>query len=353
MSPGRSRRRSNPCLPIQADISSMLDGESDDAAVHRALVHIEVCPRCRDFFEGLQGQMRLHRELVDPEKLIRRIQRFDGADFFRRVPVKDNLKRLAVFFYELGKAYLLMSADQKYLLKVFEESVPIPATASRGRGFVDGVIQAYGDTPDAMPSQGAGDYDWIKARGLLNGELDHEALTREKARLLLEEALCLRPGFAKARLYMGFYHQLTEEWTLAATEYRRVFETTRNLSNRAHAAVQMGVLRHLQGQPRIARRWFRWVVRNGVVRRDSRFYFVYYNLAVLTAHQGDLEKAIAYFDILHERFADRAQEVRGFLGRAHNFQQLLEQKREFAGHLRRRCPSFFEVESPSSQVFQG
>ncbi|MGK0264723.1 MAG: hypothetical protein ACI8UD_003385, partial [Planctomycetota bacterium] len=49
------------CLPIQADLSAMIDGELDPAGVRRVTMHSDACPSCSSFFEGIRKQVGLHR----------------------------------------------------------------------------------------------------------------------------------------------------------------------------------------------------------------------------------------------------------------------------------------------------
>jgi hypothetical protein len=52
------------CLPIQADLSAMLDGELDPAGVRRVTVHSDACSACRSFLDGIRQQVGLHRHFA-------------------------------------------------------------------------------------------------------------------------------------------------------------------------------------------------------------------------------------------------------------------------------------------------
>ena len=39
------------CTSFQMDLSCLVDGELDDGAAGRAMVHMEACECCRSFFE--------------------------------------------------------------------------------------------------------------------------------------------------------------------------------------------------------------------------------------------------------------------------------------------------------------
>src|SRR5688572_24178238 len=50
----------DPCLPIQVDLSCMIDGELDPAAIRRVLVHAEVCASCGSFLRAIRLQAKAH-----------------------------------------------------------------------------------------------------------------------------------------------------------------------------------------------------------------------------------------------------------------------------------------------------
>src|SRR5205085_2878186 len=83
-----------------------------------------------------------------------------------------------------------------YRERVFEAAVPVDATQSRGRGFVDGVL---------LDGKGrTGGLDWQRARAMLNGRLDKIQSPIEKGRRLLEEAIAVDPSHEEALLYMAY-----------------------------------------------------------------------------------------------------------------------------------------------------
>ena len=45
------------------DLSCMFDGELEEQAAGRAMLHIEECSSCRSFFEDLRNQVRAHRDM--------------------------------------------------------------------------------------------------------------------------------------------------------------------------------------------------------------------------------------------------------------------------------------------------
>jgi tetratricopeptide (TPR) repeat protein len=256
---------------------------------------------------------------------------------------------------------MLAATDQRYLLQVFEEPVPIAGMAHRGRGFVDGQLaaaRAAGLQTSGLPKSGEGEltddmrelelepgaaYDWVKARSLLSDQLELRAKNLEKARVLLEEALLVRPSYAEARLYLAFYYQHGGDFERAEREYRRVFETARKMRNRAHAAVQLGVLQHERGELQSAVRCFRWITRSGLVRRDGRFFFVFYNLGVLYARLEDFDRCVKCFEILYHRHRAQGAEIERFLGRADAFLKTVADRPQLADSLKAACPDWVPV----------
>jgi tetratricopeptide (TPR) repeat protein len=361
-------KRHDPCEAIQLDLSCMVDGEADAAAVRRALIHVEVCPECSAFLEHVRGHIELHRDLCDPRLLMRRLRSIDGMELFTRSSIRANLRRLSEFFYQLGKAYLLLATDQRYLLQVFEEPVPIASVEKRGLGFVEDHLASRRSAPEReepaksddaddlreLELEAGASYDWVKARSLLGDQLERTTQNLEKARLLLEEALLVRPSYAEARLYLGFYHQNIGDHARAELEYRRVFETARKVRNRAHAAVQLGVLQHERGELASAVRCFRWVTRAGLVRRDGRFFFVFYNLALLYARLGDYARCAKCFEILYHRHRAQSAEIERFLTRAEAFRETLREQPELAADLERACPAWFPLPArPEASAARG
>ncbi|HET6201262.1 MAG TPA: tetratricopeptide repeat protein [Planctomycetota bacterium] len=328
----KSHVPADPCLPFQLDLSCLVDRElEDDRAVRRALVHLEVCGRCRRFFDAIRGQVLLHRELADRTHLLGKIQEIDGSGVFAQGLPGENLRRLAAVFYRLGKAYLLLAVDRRYMVEVFEEPVPPAAFKASGYRWVSRVCRR-------SAGEGA---DWVEARSLLNGKLDSVADNLEKARALLGEALIVKPNFAEARLYFGFWRQSTGDLAGAEGEYRRVFRTARRLENRTHAAVQLGQVWHERRQFRRAAGAYRWAIAKGAARRDSRFFFVHYNLGLVLARLGRYEACVEAFRTLAQRYPESAAKVRSYLEAAPHFRSLLVEKPEFRARLVRACGAVF------------
>src|SRR6185295_5316578 len=112
---------------------------------------------------------------------------FPGGD------ARRHLRRLAVIYFRLGKAYLLLVLDKKYQTRLLEEPIAIQNYKVESRHFVEGMIH---DRKEDSAFRG---YDWVKARYLLNGRLDRDGENLDKGRMLLEESLVVRPRFAEPR----------------------------------------------------------------------------------------------------------------------------------------------------------
>jgi tetratricopeptide (TPR) repeat protein len=329
----KPERTDDLCIPFQVDLSCMVDRELEDGgAVRRAVVHLEVCARCRRFFEAIEGQVRLHRELADPDRLLGGIAAAGGADLFARFALRESLRRLAAVLYRLGKAYLLLAVDRNYLLEVFEE--PVTPTDFKSEGYRWVSLQVEREIFGRRES-------WTRAKHLLNGKLDSVPDNLAKARALLEESLVVRPNFAEPRLYLGFHRQVSGDLDGAEIEYRRVFRTARKLANRVHAAVQLGMVHHDRGDYRRAVACYRWVRASGVLERDDRFFFVYYNLGLVYARLGNLEAAVEAFRALRREHPDRLERVRSYLEKAQEFRDLLAERPEFRRRLEGVCGEIF------------
>ena len=52
------------CENFQMDISCLVDGELDEVAASRAMLHLENCDDCRAFFDGTRVALRAIDQLV-------------------------------------------------------------------------------------------------------------------------------------------------------------------------------------------------------------------------------------------------------------------------------------------------
>jgi len=325
------------CEGFQVDLSCLLDRELDPEAAGRAMIHMEACTACREFFEDTRDQIRLHQDTADPDRIFARVAMLTGgapaaADAVEGI---DLVHRLATIFYQLGKAYVLAAIDPDYRERVFESAVPVDATQARGRGFVDGVV---------MDGKGAaGGLDWKRARSMLNGKLERIQSPLEKGRRLLEEAIATDPSNEEAQLYLAFLHAHEGKRLVAAEEYRRIFETAVDEQNRSHAAIQLGRLHSAEESYRKAIALWRWVTISGMADRDDRFFVARFNLGMVYALMRNRTRALAYFRQLLDRHPSRAGEVADLFQRSRKLREAIDSQDGFGEALLKTCPELFEV----------
>jgi tetratricopeptide (TPR) repeat protein len=337
------------CTHFQMDLSCLVDGELDEAAASRAMLHLEECEACREFFDDTRNCMRLHLDVADPDRLIARISALMGGDLAASAagdPVRELelVHRLATIFYQLGKAYLLAALDPDHHTRVFERAVAVEAAQTQGRGFVDGVLLGGAGDSSARPPQGPGGIDWENARHLLNGRLKKIQSPLEKARKLLKEAIDADPSHDEARLYIAFLHAREGKRMKAAQEYREVFDTATSDQNRGHAAVQLGLLYDQEEEFRKALACFRWVTISGLAERDPRFFFARFNIGLEYALLGDDERSLGAFRTLLDLHPDRAPEVASLFLGSKNLRRAIDARPPFAQALLTACPELFSGE---------
>lgn len=324
------------CTGFQIDLSCLLDNELDEGAAGRAMVHMEACASCREFFEDSRQQLEMHRDMATPERIFARLSMLTG----RALPSgQDSLEqldlvhRLSSVFYQIGKAYVLAAIDPGYRERVFESVIPVDAAQSRGRGFVDGVI--------ANGRGQAGGLDWQRARAMLNGKLERIDLPLEKGRKLLQEAIAIDPSHEEARLYMAFLHGHEGKRLLAADEYLDIFQTAVEDSNRGHAAIQLGRLHSAEQSYRRAIACWRWITISGLADRDDRFFVARFNIGMVYALERNQRRALDYFRQLLDRHPTRVAEVAELFARSPKLRTSIDAQPGFAEALVRTCPELF------------
>lgn len=331
------------CSHFQMDLSCMVDGELDESAAGRAMVHLESCDACRRFFDDTRQCMRMHLDMADPNRLMARMATLTGADLMEEARGIELVHRLATIFYQLGKAYVLAAIDPDYRTRVFEAAVPIEKTQTQGRGFVDGVLQSGSGRARAIDAACVGGVDWTDARSMLNGRLKQIESPLEKGRKLLEEAIAADPSHEEARLYLAYVHATEGRVLQAAEEYRAIFDTAMVDENRGHAIVQLGRLYEAERDFRRALVCFRWVTISGLADRDPRFFYVRFNIGLEYAQLGDQERALASFRRLLDREPQRIGEIVGLFARSKNLQKTIEDRPGFAEALVAKCPELFDA----------
>jgi tetratricopeptide (TPR) repeat protein len=297
------------CGAFQRELSALFDGELPESHARKTLAHLEACGDCSEFFQAVRLQALAHRDMSVPGSLARRLRRMPGQDMFQGMSDSEIVRRLAKALYELGKAYTLAGTDGEYLMRVAEEPVQIDDFRS-------------GEAAQAVVAAEESGAARLASTDVLETDADDFLA---KARTLLGEALRLKPRFAEARLYLGFLCQAQEDQDGAAAEYREVFLHTDRLANRAHAAIQLGMLYDHSGEHDRALRMYRWVVASGLLHRDPQFAFVLYNIAVEHISLGDLDDALTMLRRIRADHPGLWATVKEWL---HRSQALLERLRK-------------------------
>lgn len=323
------------CEHFQMDLSCLVDGELDEAAAARAMMHLESCTECRDFLSETRNCVSAHRDMADPDRLVARLSALTGSDLAEEARGIELVSRLASVLYQLGKAYVLAGTRVDHRTRVFEDAVPVEPTQTTGRGFVDGVLLSGQDR--------AGGVDWAGARGLLNGQLKRIESPIEKGRKLLTEALEADPSHEEARIYLAFLHGWEGKTLRAAQEYRTVFRTAIDERNRGHAAVQLGRLHAAEGDHRKSLVCFRWVGVSGLSARDDRFFYVDFNLGVQYARLGQRPRSLAAFRKLIDRNPGRVPEIADLFAQSDGLRKMVESDPSFAESLVATCPELFST----------
>lgn len=326
------------CSNFQVDLSCLVDNEIDEVAAGRALVHLESCDCCRTFFEDTRTQVKLHRDIADPDRLFARFAMLTGSQVGEAAKNIDLVHRLATIFYQLGKAYVVAAIDPGFRERIFEATVPLESTQVRGRGFVDGVLLTGQDS--------AGGVDWKVARSLLNGRLEKIENPLEKGHRLLEEAIAADPSHEEAQLYLAFLHAREGRRIRAAEEYRRIFNTAVEETNRGHAAIQLGRLHSSEKNYKKALACWRWVTISGLADLDDRFFVARFNLGMVYALMGEPKRSLAYFRELLDRHPTRVSEVADLFARSPKLRAAIDEQRGFAEELVSTCPELFSPTAP-------
>jgi tetratricopeptide (TPR) repeat protein len=336
------------CEHFQLDLSCLIDGELDESASARALLHLEACNSCRGFFEDSRRCLRLHLDVADPVRLLAHVTGLTGQEIAAGATAVELVHKLATIFYQLGKAYVLSGLDPDWIrTRVFEKAVDVEPTQTRGRGFVDGVLlggQAESEVEDGESEgnlHGFGRVDWRHARSMLNGRLKEIPSAVERGRRLLEEALAADPTHEEARLYLAFLHAHEGKRLLAAREYGEIFDSAMAPANRGHAAVQLGRLYEQEGDHRRALTYFRWVTLSGLEREDPRFYFALFNIGLQYALIGDQRRSLHYFRELIDRHPDQLEDIVRAFASSPRLQAAVEGQRGFSQALVAACPELF------------
>ena len=312
------------CAGFQRDLSALLDGEIREEHAQRAMGHLESCSDCAEFFQAIRLQVLAHRDLAVPGSLASRLKKLRGEDFFDGLSDSEIVRRVAGALYQLGKAYVVLGTSEDYLLRLAEEPVAI-------EDFERGEVA---EATEAARQSGA----CLVPEGLLRQQPESHL---DKGRRLLDEVLRLKPRFAEARLYSGFVYQVQNAPEAAAREYREVFLRTDRLVNRAHAAIQLGMLYDHTGQNIRALRMYRWVVASGLVSRKREFAFVLYNIAVEHLAMDDLPAARAMLHRIRLGYPGLWESAKGWLRKSPELLGRLQADADFSREILAVEPAFF------------
>lgn len=324
------------CEGLQADLSSLVDGELDEVAAAGAMARLESHPECRDFFDHARAQVRAHQQLADPDQLLRRLT---GASLGEGFAAREAVHRLASIFYQLGKAYALNATDPDFRTRVFEKAVEVEPSRARARGLVDGL------TASGRGGVDQGGLDWASKRHLFNGSLERIEKPIEKARRLLRECLALEDDYEPALLYLAYLEMHEGRRVKASRLFEDVWRNGVDPACRGHAAVMIGQIHETEQDYRAALTWFRWVGLSGLADNQPEFFFARFNTALCYAHLGHATRAIDSFRTMLDRHPDRVSELAGFLANSPALRLEVESQPGFAEALVARCPELFQATS--------
>ncbi len=344
-------------VALQEDLSCLVDGELDEVAAARAMVRLEDSPECQIFLDDIRRFARLHRDLSDPERLEARIAMLGAGEIAKAAENIDLAHRLATIFYQLGKAYTLSSIDGPgFRERVFESAVPVKDAKTQGRGFVDGVVasgrvDSDDESVGSLTSEGesapwGGRADWVEARHLLNGRLEQITDPLEKGRRLLGQAIEIDPSHEEARIYLAYVYARDGKKLKAASLYRDVFDTAMSLSNRGHAAMQLGRLHFLEGDLHEALVLWRWMNISGLSSAEARFNVVRFNIGVAYAQLGRDNRALSSFrDLLDGQLESGgdASDIAALFVENPDAREIFEARPGFLSQLVTQLPELFEA----------
>ena len=329
----RNNTGEDPCYPIQVDLSCMIDGELDKAAIKRVLVHIEVCEKCRIFFEKLREHVRAHRDVFNIlEKGLHTNRRIRKHNY----SFGEKTLQVARIFYELGKAYVLLSVSPEFQREVAAEPVPIPDYRIKGKAILDRFL---GD-----PSFRRVKSNWVKARSLLNGHLDSELENLDKGMNLLVEALEIQPKLYEARIYLGHARNLSGDLEGACEEFRTILRQAKSLLIRGYALENLGNVYLQMGELDSAAICFRRVVLGDIIKKEPRFFTSWFNLGLTYALLGNFKDSFRAFEKLYQDYPNERKRVRNIINNNKALKDTLKENPGFAAKLLSQFPEFFTKE---------
>lgn len=331
VTPPLPERGNDPCLPIQVDLSAMLDGELDPASVRRVMVHSDVCVSCRTFLRGIRDQVRMHRDLAamgelavgDAVETASSGEAFAGtgggagADHGQteqlRRKLTENRRKLSRILYEMGRGFVLMGLSPDFSREVAKEPVPVPDMAQRGRNLLDEVSRS----PEAA------DEAWVSAKDLLDGQLRTPDENLAKGQRLLSECLALDSRKHEARIYLGLAHYVRGQRSLARKQFTIVLASTQDRQARAYALLNLGNIHLDEGDSDGAVELLLQLVESGVVAEQPRLSMSYFNLGLAYGMQGRFSDCLHWFKRLHDEMPHKRMAVSRELERRRQFVHLV------------------------------
>lgn len=278
----RERPDDEPCLPIQADLSAMVDGELDAAGVRRVLVHADRCAHCRGFLDSVRLQIKLHRSAVGADAKTPAAPAPVVAGL--RAALTASTRKLARILYELGRGHVLMGLSPDYSREVAKEPVPVPDMAQRGRSLVDEAARGAAD-------QSA----WIAAKDLFDGVAGDAAANLAKGERLLRECLALDDACHEARIYLGLARHAAGNAQSARGEFERVLARAEDRRIRGFALLNLGNLMLAQGDADGAVDVLRQVVDSGAIAEQPQLGTAYFNLGLAHGFAGRFVESATWF----------------------------------------------------------
>ena len=342
----------DPCLPIQADLSAMLDGELDAAVVRRVMVHSDACPSCSAFLDGIRQQANAHRQLaaiqmLDPESgaprtqealadVVGRLTEEDPQTAELRRRLLENQRQLAKILYELGRGFVLMGVNPEFSRVVAREPVPVPDICLRGRNLLDEVERM---TSREQLHVGQ---EWVRAKVLFSErEIRNPVENLAKGKRLLRETLILWSEYHEARIYLGHAYHVEKKFDRAALEFNHVLEQAKNPVIRAYALENLGNLRLEQDLLDEALELFHQLVDSGVIEQEPRFYTTYFNMALAYGLQHRFDECEEWLSVLDQRFPHRRRFLAAEFAKRNYFADVFEGAPEQEPHFVDRFPAWF------------
>jgi tetratricopeptide (TPR) repeat protein len=282
----------DPCLQIQVDLSAMVDGELDPAAVRRVMVHSDVCAQCRSFLDGIRHQARLHQQAATVAA-----EAGDQHGPSERQPatvlshlreqLTANRHKLSRVLYELGRGFALMGLSADFSREVAKEPVPVPDMAMRGRNLLDEISR-----------EGGAGAEWVAAKELFDGQLRSPDQCLARGQRLLSECLALDPDFHDARIYLGLVHYVHGQRALARRQFLEVLGKAEDRRTRGYALLNLSNIHLDEGDAAEAVRLLQQLVDSGVIADHPNLSTAYFNLGLALGLDGRFQDCARWFQRL-------------------------------------------------------